>query len=225
MFNRKLKSTVAGIAIAGAALAIPFAAQAATGTVYTDLNVRSGPGPQYQVIGVINPQTPVVVNGCTEGGNWCQVSYGGQQGWAYSRYIALQEGGGQVVLSEQTSQVPVVTYDNPPRAGGAVSGAVGGAVVGAIIGGPVGAAIGGAAGAAAGTAGSVIVNPPQRVVTYVEQQQVQPVYLDGEVVVGARVPQTVQLYQVPEYEYRYAYVNGQAVLINPNDYEIVSVIR
>ena len=71
----------------------------------------------------------------------------------------------------------------------------------------------------------MIVNPPQRVVTYVEQQQVQPVYLDGEVVVGARVPQTVQLYQVPEYEYRYAYVNGQAVLINPNDYEIVSVIR
>ena len=32
MLNRKLKSTVAGIAIAGAALAVPFAAQAATAT-------------------------------------------------------------------------------------------------------------------------------------------------------------------------------------------------
>ncbi|MGE0233091.1 MAG: DUF1236 domain-containing protein [Flavobacteriaceae bacterium] len=225
MLNRKLKSTVAGIAIAGAAMTAPLVAHAATAVVYTDLNVRAGPGPQYQVVGMVNTNTPVVVNGCTEGGNWCQISYGGQQGWAYSRYIALEQGGQQVVLAEQPAQVPVVTYEHPPRAGGAVSGAVGGAVVGALVGGPVGAAVGGAAGAVAGTAGSAIVNPPQRVVTYVEQQRVEPVYLEGEVVVGARVPQTVQLYEVPDYDYRYAYVNGQAVIVNPNDYQIVSVIR
>jgi len=86
------------------------------------------------------------------------------------------EGQAMVVTKlPQGQAVPVVEYD---EAAGAATGAVGGAVVGALIGGPVGAAIGGAAGAAIGAN----TPPPERVRTYVTENRVDPVYLDGEVV-------------------------------------------
>src|SRR5690606_28831547 len=95
MMKDKLKTPVAALAVASAALALPGIAMAASATSYTDLNLRAGPGPQYAVIGVLHPDTPVVVEGCIEGGSWCQVAFGDQQGWAYSRYIAVETGGSQ----------------------------------------------------------------------------------------------------------------------------------
>ena len=52
-----------------------------------------------------------------------------------------------------------------------------------------------------------------------------PVYLEGEVVVGAGLPETVQLRPVPDYEYNYVYVNGQPVLVEPQSRRIVYVVR
>ena len=104
---------------------------------------------------------------------------------------------------------------------GTASGAAGGAVTGAIIGGPVGAIIGGVAGAALGSA----IDPPEEVRTYVVQQPVDTVTLEGEVVVGAGLPETVELHTVPDYEYRYAYVNGERVLVDPETRRIVYVVE
>src|SRR6185503_21358029 len=74
-------------------------------------------------------------------------------------------------------------------------GAVGGCVTGAIVGGPVGAAIGCALGAAVGVA---IVPPPAPVVTYVTTQPTATaVTVQGELVVGATLPEPVILYPVP----------------------------
>ncbi|MFC6490409.1 DUF1236 domain-containing protein, partial [Nitratireductor sp. GCM10026969] len=87
-----------------------------------------------------------------------------------------------------------------------------------------GAAIGGAAGAVAGGAIDT-VTPPREVVTYVEQNRVDPVYLEGEVVVGAGVPETVEMREIPDYDYRYVYVNGQPVLVEPESRRIVYVVR
>jgi hypothetical protein len=68
-----------------------------------------------------------------------------------------------------------------------------------LIGGPIdaaaGAAIGGAAGGVSGAAtGAVVdaINPPDQVTTYVRSNSVDPVYLEGEVGVGAGLPETVQ---------------------------------
>ena len=63
-----------------------------------------------------------------------------------------------------------------------VTGAAGGAVTGAIVGGPVGAVIG-------GVIGTAVAAPPAEVVAYVQTQQVEPVYLSGDLVVGATVPE------------------------------------
>ena len=106
-----------------------------------------------------------------------------------------------------------------------MTGGVTGAVAGALIGGPVGAVVGGGAGVIAGGAAGTIIDPPEQVRTYVSSNEGQPVYLDGEVVVGAGLPETVELRPIPDYEYQYVYVNGQPVLVEPSSRKIVYVMR
>ncbi|WP_370853058.1 DUF1236 domain-containing protein [Pararhizobium haloflavum] len=70
-----------------------------------------------------------------------------------------------------------------------------------------------------------MIDPPENVTTYVQSNQVEPVYLEGEVVVGAQVPETVALTEVPDYDYRYVNVNSQPVLVDPSNRQIVYVYR
>jgi uncharacterized protein YraI len=99
-------------------LAFIGAAQAQTnGTATTDLNIRSGPGPEQPVIGLIKARQQTRILGCIEGSLWCQVDFRGQIGWAYSQYMSLAAGSGTIVVREpaQIVGVPVITY-NPPGA-------------------------------------------------------------------------------------------------------------
>ena len=216
--NRKF-FVPAAVAIA---MALPGAAAAEVmASATTDLNIRSGPGPQYPVIGVINSGGQATIAGCMGGSQWCSVNHNGVDGWAYSAYLTSDVSGAPVVIAEHRSDIglPVVTYEGSADA--TVTGAVGGALAGALIGGPVGAAVGGVAGAATGA----MIDPPAEVRTHVTANQVQPVYLEGEVVVGAALPETVELRPIPDYEYSYVYVNGQPVLVEPASRQIVYVVR
>ncbi|MFT2213055.1 DUF1236 domain-containing protein [Rhizobium giardinii] len=107
---------------------------------------------------------------------------------------------------------------------GAITGAAGGAVTGAIVGGPVGAAVGGVVGLAAGAA---LDPPPQRVVTYVEQQPLQQsVVIKEPVVVGKPIPRDVVLMPVPEdTRYSYAVVNNQRVIVDPRTHTVVQIMQ
>jgi len=196
--------------------------------------VRAGPGPQYPAIGVIKAGEQAMVTGCIQGSKWCTVNTSGGQGWAYSDYLTAPVSGAPVVLTQRYADVgiPTVTYQAPANAsgsattGGAAAGAVTGAVAGALIGGPVGAVVGGVAGAAAGgTTGAIVAPPPPEVQTYVTSHQAEPVYLEGEAVVGAGIPQNVTLQEIPNYQYRYVYLNGQPVLVDPTSRQIVYVMR
>jgi hypothetical protein len=204
-------------------------AQASTSaTATTELNIRSGPGPQYKSIGFIATGESASVDGCLKASKWCQVSYNGTTGWAYSDYLTADLSGQAVVLTDRYPDLGVssVTYkDDGDAAGGAVAGATGGAVVGALLGGPIGAVVGGAIGASGGATAGAVIDPPETVRTYVSSNAVDPVYLDGEVVVGAGVPDTVSLHAVPDYDYEYAYINGQPVLVDPGNRQIVYVVR
>ena len=214
---------VGALASSGAAMA----QTAATAT--TDLNIRSGPGPQHAVIGVVEADESVNVNGCLEGSKWCTITHDGGQGWVYSDYLTAEVSGNAVVLTERYADVgvPVVTYEGDAggAAGGAATGAATGAVAGALVGGPIGAVVGGAVGAAAGGTAGAVIDPPGEVRTYVTTNRIDPVYLEGEVVVGAGLPETVELREIPDYEYRYVYVNGQPVLVDPSTRRIVYVVR
>jgi uncharacterized protein YraI len=211
----------AGLLASGAA----FAQTQASATV--DLNVRAGPGPQYEVIGVIPAGETATINGCLDGSAWCTVTTADGEGWAYSDYLAADMSGETVVVTQSRQElgVPVTTFEDGSGDEGALVGGAAGAVAGALIAGPVGAVIGGAAGVAAGGTTGTVIDPPEAVTTFVQTNAVEPVYLEGEVVVGAQVPDTVQLTPVPDYEYQYVNVNSQPVLVDPASRQIVYVYR
>ena len=74
----------------GAAAALLFsagAAAAAPAVSRQDLNVRSGPGTQYGVVGVIQAGATVDVGGCQ--GSWCQVEFDGGTGYANRSYLQM----------------------------------------------------------------------------------------------------------------------------------------
>jgi len=203
-------------------------AQTGSATATADLNIRSGPGPQYASVGFIASGQSAMIDGCLQGSKWCQVTFNGVTGWSYSDYLTAELSGQAIVLTDRYPDVGVatVTYeDKGAAAGGAVAGATGGAIAGALIGGPIGAAVGGAVGAAGGATVGAVAEPPNTAVTYVQTNPIDPVYLEGEVVVGAGVPDTVALHTIPDYNYEYVYINGQPVFVDPGSRRIVYVVR
>jgi uncharacterized protein YraI len=217
------------VAAAAAFVSLSASAYAQSVSATTDLNVRAGPGPQYPVVGMIGAGQSTTLQGCLENSKWCSVASTGGEGWVYSDYLTGDFGGTKVVLTQRpaNSGVKVVQApaDNGGGEAGAVAGGVTGAVGGAIVAGPVGALVGGVAGTVAGGAAGTVIDPPANVRTYVTTNKAEPVYLDGEVVVGAGLPDTVELREIPDYEYRYVYVNGQPVLVDPKTRQIMYVVR
>jgi hypothetical protein len=197
----------------------------------TDLNIRSGPANTYAIVGVIPGGEAATLDGCTEAGHWCKVTYDGTVGWSYAPYLAVHAEEKAYVLPERPSTVEVktVTYEDTgetkkDQRAGATAGAVIGSLAAYAAGGPVGGIIAG--GLLGGAAGSAAVEPTTETVTYIESHPVDTVYLDGEVAVGAGVPEDVTLYEIPtQPEYRYVNINGQTVLVNPDNHAIVRVIR
>jgi hypothetical protein len=111
-----------------------------------------------------------------------------------------------------------------------VTGAAGGAVAGAVVGGPVGLVVGGVIGAVVGTA---VEPPPPPVVSYVEEQPPPPpVVLQGDLVVGSRLPPNITLYPVPSdvyvqgdrRSYAYAVINGHTVVVDPQTYVVIGIV-
>lgn len=207
-----LSTTIAGLVFASSAFA------QTTATAWTDLNLRAGPSSTYEIISVIPASQTVVVDGCLDASNWCQVTYGEFNGWASGEYLTATVDAPISAIRERLD-VKSITYEQDPDA--AVGGAVAGAVAGGIVGGPLGAIVGAAIGMGAGAA----VTPTETVATYVRGNPVDPVYLDGEVVVGAGLPESVMLNEVPDSEYYYAYVNGVPVLVERENRRVVYIIR
>ena len=234
-------ATAAATAAAPAAAALAATASAAdpaapavtatgaptTATAATDLNLRSAPQSTASVLGVIANGDEVSVTGCLEAANWCQVTYKDQQGWAYGDYLTAQVGNEPQPLYPNRQEVGVTVIEtpatNPAEAPNTAVGAAGGAAMGAVVGGPVGALVGAAIGGATGNAATP--EPPAEIRTYVTANPQQPVMLDGEVVVGAGIPESVTLYDIPDQpDYRYVVVNDLPVLVN-EDRRIVYVYR
>ena len=222
--NFAIAATAAATLLALSGISIAQTSVSAT----TDLNVRAGPGPQHPVIGVIRAGQSTTLNGCLKSGKWCSVATASGEGWVYSDYLTGDFGGTQVIVTQRPADSGIKVVEPADKGGGdagAVAGGVTGAVAGALIAGPVGAAVGGAAGVVAGGAAGTVIDPPEKVRTYVTTNKIDPIYLDGEVVVGAGLPETVELREIPDYEYRYVYVNGQPVLVDAKSRQIVYIVR
>lgn len=212
---------LAATLVSSAALAqTPLAGGQAS--AFTDLNLRAGPGVGYPIVGVIPANTPVTVAGCLAEESWCRVTLAGAEGWASGDYLTTVVGDAPLAIYPNRDKVTVetLTYEGD-TAGNAAAGGTLGAITGAVLGGPVGAAVGGALGAATGAA----TTPEGSVTTYVLENPQNQTYLDGEVVVGATLPEVVPLNPVPDSGYSYAYVNGVPVLVDPAGRQVVYIVR
>jgi len=196
-----------------APIAVAFSTSASAAVVASavlPLNVRAGPGPQYPVVASIPARGKATIIGCIQGSLWCQVNVAGKQAWAYSKYLTATLSGRSLVVAERLADIPAVTYEEPvTTVGSAIAQPV---VTGTLVDRPASAA-------------PLVISPPETVRDYVIGHPISPVYLNGEVVVGAEVPREVALAPVPGYQYQYAYVNGVPVLVEPQTREVTYVYQ
>lgn len=76
--------------------------------------------------------------------------------------------------------------------------------------------------------GAVVIQPEQQTIIreYVHKNPAASINILGlELSLGTKVPDTVELHQVPDVTYRYAVINGQTVLVDPQTHQIVQVLN
>lgn len=101
--NRNTRKTLINIAT-GLAVAVTAAvvflpaANAAPGVVTSNVNLRSGPGTGYDVIGTVRRGEQVDVQQCQ--GSWCYIVKSGPDGWVSANYLSA---GGSPVNPGQPS--------------------------------------------------------------------------------------------------------------------------
>ncbi len=218
MFNTKLMAMTAA-----ALLAAPFAqAQGFSATVLSNSTVLTGPGAGYEVVGSMPANTSVSVDGCLATHDWCQVSTVDGAGWVRAQDLTVTENGTNYVVAEApaTLQVQTLTYDGKATKRNAAAGVIAGAATGALAG-PVGAVAGAVVGGITGAA----VTPPKKVTTYVTQNPVTSISVDGDLKEGMVLPGTVQLTPVPDSSYSYVYVQNHPVLVDNGSRTVVRVIN
>jgi hypothetical protein len=84
------------------------------------------------------------------------------------------------------------------------------------------------AGVGAAAAQDVIIAPEQETVIreHVKKQPLASVELPGvELNIGSTLPETVELHEVPDVEYRYVVVDNRTVLVDPGTRKIVKIIE
>lgn len=184
-----------GVLASGQALAFEAVAT-------NNLHLRTGPGEQYPVETTIPHNDKIEVHGCLEGISWCDLNWGDARGWAAGDYIAYDGTQGPKVLPLAGDEIgiPIVTFQ-------AVD-----AIVPEFI----------------GTVETVtdvmtVVNPPQAVSAFVTEQEIDTVYVQGEIVTGVVLPTDVPLYAVPQSKYNFTRVNGRNVLTESNSNKVVYV--
>lgn len=90
-------SVIASAALIAAATFLTgvIEAQAARAVATATVNVRSGPGVDYRVVGRLHRGDRVNVTRCTQSRRWCHVERRhGRDGWVNSRYLSRPGGGG-----------------------------------------------------------------------------------------------------------------------------------
>lgn len=85
--RKTLLNVATAVAVATTALVVFLpAAQAAPGTVTSNVNVRSGPGTNYAVVDTARRGEQVDVQRCQ--GSWCYISKPGPDGWVSANYLS-----------------------------------------------------------------------------------------------------------------------------------------
>lgn len=200
---RNVLKLAAGTALATVLMAAP--AFAVDGYSTAHLNLRTGPGTQYPVVGVMEYNVRSQITGCLADYSWCSITVAGLSGWASADYLVTDEGGQILKISQSGSSTGI-----PIVAAADVTAIVAPATVGVVVG-------------PAGNVAAIVPEPA--VVQYISATPVPVVHVEGELVVGAVVPAAVQLYQIPNSTYVYAMINQVPVVVDPAARTIVYIHR
>ena len=94
------------ILVAGPAFAV-------SGYSTAHLNLRSGPGTQYPIVGVMEYNVRSQITGCLADYSWCAVNVAGLSGWASAEYLVTDEGGEiiQIDTAGATTGIPIVAAE------------------------------------------------------------------------------------------------------------------
>jgi len=89
--RKTLLNVTTAVAVAATALVVFLpAAQAAPGTVTSNVNVRQGPGTNYGVVDTVRRGQQVDVQQCQ--GSWCYIAKPGPDGWISAQYLSAAGG-------------------------------------------------------------------------------------------------------------------------------------
>jgi uncharacterized protein YraI len=185
-------------------------------TTASDMEVRSGPGAEFPTVGVATRGSEATLDGCIEGSRWCRVDVNGMRGWVYAQYLNVEQNGTSMVVQDHRDDlgVPTITYEQTDSV---KTGSVQPAEPG-----PNDQLLG----RVDQDSGNVVtITPPGEIRTYIDENPVDAAQLDGDVVVGTALPQSVEVHRIPDYQYSYVEVNHQPVLVDPATRRIVYVYR
>ncbi|NJM41266.1 MAG: SH3 domain-containing protein [Anaerolineae bacterium] len=74
------------------------------------MNVRSGPGTTYSILGRLNQGQTIVATGKTADGQWLQVTYNGAKAFVFAAYTTFSTG-----AAPAAAAVPAAAAPAPPR--------------------------------------------------------------------------------------------------------------
>ena len=150
-------TNIALIAAMGAGIAAPALAQTTEARAATALTLRAAPSGFSEVVGGLDADQAVAIEGCLEDVTWCKVNVDGTTGWASGQYLLVDEGTDAVTLLDaagnaafelQVNTIPTDQVDVPSDVAAAAAGSAVGALTAYALGGPIGAialsAVGGA---------------------------------------------------------------------------------
>ncbi|HZD92285.1 MAG TPA: SH3 domain-containing protein [Pseudolabrys sp.] len=106
------KQTIIMGTILAMAAAAPTAALARAGFATTDVHMRAGPSTNFPIITTVNGGARVHIHGCLQSYNWCDVSWQGDRGWIYGRYLQFAYNNRRVLVPLYGARVnlPVVSF-------------------------------------------------------------------------------------------------------------------
>jgi hypothetical protein len=90
------------------------AAQVAEVVVNSQINIRQGPGTNYNIIGAANQGERFPVTGKNQAGDWWQINYRGQAGWVFGQLVTPQNTGAVAVAQNIPAPPPPPPPTNTP---------------------------------------------------------------------------------------------------------------
>ena len=84
----------------------------AQGEIISDVNVRSGPGTDYDKIGAVREKEIVVITGVSADG-WYQIEYDDAEGFIYGKYVTVAETKEEEIGTEDDGEEPAFEEAEP----------------------------------------------------------------------------------------------------------------